>query len=135
MRIVINGWFIDQPHTGSGQYTRQLLKHLPQIAPQHEYALILPKRNSFEIVDLTADTDLQRLSTNSQRPTSNYRKMLFEQSIVPRAAAAYQADLLHVPYWAPPLRSSIPIVVTIHDLIPLLLPQYRPVDRDETRPI
>jgi len=125
MRIVINGWFIDQPRTGSGQYTRQLLRHLPQIAPQHEYAIILPKRNSFEIVDLTVTTDLQLLSSNLQPPTSNYRKILFEQSSVPRAAAAYQADLLHVPYWAPPLRSSVPIVVTIHDLIPLLLPQYR----------
>ena len=44
---------------------------------------------------------------------------------MPRAARAYEADMLHVPYWAPPLRSSVPIVVTIHDLIPLILPQYR----------
>ena len=44
---------------------------------------------------------------------------------MPRAARAYEADVLHVPYWAPPLRSSMPIVVTIHDIIPLMLPQYR----------
>ena len=44
---------------------------------------------------------------------------------MPRAARAYEADVLHVPYWAPPLRSSVPIVVTIHDIIPLILPQYR----------
>jgi glycosyltransferase involved in cell wall biosynthesis len=123
MHIVISGWFLDQPQTGSGQYTRQLLKHLPQIAPQHEYATIIPKRNSFEIIDVTSNFQLP--ISNFQRPASNLRKILFEQSIVPRAAAAYQADLLHVPYWAPPLRSSVPIVVTIHDLIPLLLPQYR----------
>jgi len=35
------------------------------------------------------------------------------------------ADLLHVPYWAPPARAPLPTVVTIHDLIPLLLPAYR----------
>jgi len=35
------------------------------------------------------------------------------------------ADLLHVPYWAPPARHTLPTVVTIHDLIPMLLPTYR----------
>jgi glycosyltransferase involved in cell wall biosynthesis len=125
MRVVINGWFIDQPHTGSGQYTLQLLKQLVRVAPQYEYALVVPHKNSFEIVDITADTDLQLLASNLQLPHSNFRKLLFEQSIMPRAAHAYEADALHVPYWAPPLRSSVPIVVTIHDIIPLILPQYR----------
>jgi glycosyltransferase involved in cell wall biosynthesis len=35
------------------------------------------------------------------------------------------ADLAHVPYFAPPLFSARPTVVTIHDLIPLILPAYR----------
>ena len=127
MRIVLNGWFIDQPHTGSGQYTLQLLKQLPHIAPRHEYALVVPHKNSFQIIDITADTDFQLLTSTLRvkRPASNFRKLLFEQSIMPRAAQAYEADVLHVPYWAPPLRSSVPIVVTIHDIIPLILPQYR----------
>ncbi len=125
MRIVLNGWFIDQPHTGSGQYTLQLLKHLPQVAPQHEYALVVPHKGSFKIHDITAGTDLQSLASNIRRPTSDFRKLLFEQSVMPRAARAYEANLLHVPYWAPPLRSNVPIVVTIHDIIPLVLPQYR----------
>ena len=127
MRIILNGWFTDQPHTGSGQYTRQLLKHLPQIAPQHQYTLVVPHKNSFQIIDITADTDFQHLASNIQSPrrASNFRKLLFEQSIMPRAAQAYEADVLHVPYWASPLRSSVPIVVTIHDIIPLILPQYR----------
>ena len=125
MRIVLNGWFIDQPHTGSGQYTRQLLYQLPRIAPQHEYALIVPHRNSFQIIDIGHDADLATLTSNLQPPTSNYRKVLFEQDLVPRAARAYQADVLHVPYWAPPLRSDMPIVATIHDIIPLVLKEYR----------
>jgi glycosyltransferase involved in cell wall biosynthesis len=125
MRIVLSGWFIDQSHTGSGQYALQLLRHLPQVAPQHEYALVVPHKNSFKIHDITADTDLQALASTVQRPRSGLRKLLFEQSIMPRAARAYEADVLHVPYWAPPLRSGAPIVVTIHDIIPLILPQYR----------
>ncbi len=125
MRIVLNGWFTDQPHTGSGQYLRQLLKQLPQVAPQHDYALIVPHRNSFEVVDVDANTNLQLLTSNFQLPISNFRKVLFEQDLVPRAARACHADLLHVPYWAPPLRSPVPIVVTIHDIIPLVLKEYR----------
>jgi len=34
-------------------------------------------------------------------------------------------DVAHVPYFAPPLYPSIPTVVTIHDLIPLILPAYK----------
>jgi glycosyltransferase involved in cell wall biosynthesis len=123
MRVALNGWFIDQPHTGSGQYLRQLIRHLPRVAPQHEYALIIPHRNSFQIIDV--DATLQLSTANFQPPTSNFRKVLFEQDNVPRAARAWQADVLHVPYWAPPLRSPVPIVVTIHDIIPLLLKEYR----------
>jgi glycosyltransferase involved in cell wall biosynthesis len=33
--------------------------------------------------------------------------------------------IAHVPYWAPPLRSDVPVVVTVHDLIPLVLSSYR----------
>ncbi len=125
MRVILNGWFIDQLYTGSGQYTRQLLYQLPRIAPQHDYALIVPHRDSFQIVDIDAKTDLAAITSSVNRPASNYRKILFEQDNVPRAARAYHADVLHVPYWAPPLRSPVPIVVTIHDIIPLVLREYR----------
>jgi glycosyltransferase involved in cell wall biosynthesis len=33
--------------------------------------------------------------------------------------------LLHIPYWAPPFFKQLPTVVTVHDLIPLILPEYR----------
>jgi glycosyltransferase involved in cell wall biosynthesis len=125
MRIAINGWFIDQPHTGSGQYVRQLAARLSAIAPQHDYFLILPDHRSFKVIDLTSGLQLPTSNFHAKRPASNFRKVLFEQSIIPRAAAALRADLIHVPYWAPPLRASLPIVVTIHDLIPLLLKEYR----------
>ena len=124
MRIVINGWFIDRPHTGSGQYLRQLIARLPVLAPQHEVHLIVPQRRSFAVIDLNPDS-LGGLANTHTAELSNYTKLLFEQSLVPRAANALQADLVHVPYWAPPLRSRAPIVVTIHDLIPVLLSEYR----------
>ncbi|WP_054491865.1 glycosyltransferase family 4 protein, partial [Ardenticatena maritima] len=52
-------------------------------------------------------------------------KVWFEQVGAPRAAQAVQADVYHVPYFAPPLQAPLPVVATVHDLIPLLLPAYR----------
>lgn len=52
-------------------------------------------------------------------------KVFFEQTTFPRAAIRRGADLLHVPYFAPPLRSGAPVVVTVHDLVPVLRPEYR----------
>ncbi len=125
MRILINGWFLDQPSTGSGQYIRQLAARLPTSAPQHDYFLIVPDGRSFGVVDLAPNFQLPTSKLQPPREASNFRKLLFEQSIIPRAAAALRADLIHVPYWAPPLRAPVPIVVTIHDIIPLLLKEYR----------
>ena len=42
MHIAINGWFYDQVSTGSGQYLRQLLRHLPGVAPELSISLVLP---------------------------------------------------------------------------------------------
>jgi glycosyltransferase involved in cell wall biosynthesis len=52
-------------------------------------------------------------------------KLWFEQVSVPLAAARLKADLLHVPYFAPPRFSPVPLVVTVLDIIPLRLPEYR----------
>jgi glycosyltransferase involved in cell wall biosynthesis len=55
----------------------------------------------------------------------NLAKVWWEQVVAPRAAQRLGADVYFVPYWAPPVWRPLPVVVTIHDLIPLLLPAYR----------
>ena len=66
-----------------------------------------------------------RCATPFDRLSGNLAKLWFEQIGFPRACRSSGADLAFVPYFAPPLSSSTPVVATIHDLIPLLLPQYR----------
>jgi glycosyltransferase involved in cell wall biosynthesis len=129
MRVVVNGWFWDQPHTGSGQYTRQLLAHLIQIAPEHEYFLVTPETNLHIadaeqfVVPETGAQGSERSQTQRRKP--GLGKVWFEQVIFPRACRRLNADLAHVPYWGSPLSPTVPTVVTIHDIIPLLLPEYR----------
>ncbi|MCL5998371.1 MAG: glycosyltransferase family 4 protein [Chloroflexi bacterium] len=101
MRIALNAWFYDQPTTGSGQYVRNLLDALREIAPAVNIEPVVP------------------------RSRGDWAKVWFEQVEFPRAAQRMKADLAFVPYWAPPLQCAIPTVVTIHDVIPLALPAYR----------
>lgn len=101
MRVALNAWFWDQPETGSGQYTRRLAEHLTALDPAVEVVPVLPRRRG------------------------NLDKVYFEQVVFPREARRLRADLAHVPYWAPPLAPTVPTVVTVHDLIPLLLRPYR----------
>jgi glycosyltransferase involved in cell wall biosynthesis len=124
MRVAINGWFWDQPHTGSGQYTRQLLAHLSRIAPEHEFIVVTPEA-TFPVAELEspARLDSEVQTRGARKP--DLRKVWFEQVTFPRACKRLKAGLAHVPYWGSPLSPGVPTVVTIHDIIPVLLPQYR----------
>jgi glycosyltransferase involved in cell wall biosynthesis len=44
---------------------------------------------------------------------------------VAKAARRVQPDLLHIPHLSAPLRPGVPLVVTVHDTIPFVLPAYR----------
>jgi len=127
MRVAINAWFWDSPNTGSGQYTRRLVEHLAAVAPSLEIVLVAPKGYWFQVSRFTLHVSrgTQPETWNRKPEIGSLRKVWFEQVAFPRACARLGADVAHVPYWAPPLCPSIPTVVTIHDLIPLLLREYR----------
>jgi glycosyltransferase involved in cell wall biosynthesis len=122
MRVVFNGWFLaHNPHTGSGQYLRALLEWLPRVAPEHEYHVVVPAPNGRHLPALPAGVQPHALRSGPL----HLAKVNFEQRLFPLACRRLGASLAHIPYWAPPLRSPAPIVVTVHDLIPKLLPAYR----------
>jgi glycosyltransferase involved in cell wall biosynthesis len=119
MHVALNGWFLNRPDTGSGQYLIHLLEALKARRPALTLTLIVPQGWD---ADPPSGVGLRPMPLKGQ---GHWAKVRFEQAAVPRAAGEAGADLLHVPYWAAPLRSPLPVVVTIHDLIPLLLPAYR----------
>jgi glycosyltransferase involved in cell wall biosynthesis len=124
MRIALNGWFLDQPGTGSGQYLHGLLGAMATAGQEHEceYLLVVP-RGHFELAIPHLRARLWCFSSRWWR--TNLGKVLFEQVAFPWACRRWRADVAHVPYWGSPLRPPVPTVVTIHDLIPMLLPPYR----------
>ena len=117
----MNAYFLKRPRTGSGQY----LLHLLSAAQKESIDYTLW---SFGQADagVTSQYPVRLLSLPPGIRHENPAKPWFEQVALPRAAERSKIDLLHYPYWASPLRKpNMPVVVTIHDVIPLLLPAYR----------
>ena len=129
MRIAINGLFWGRSTTGSGQYTMKLLRTLLDTYPNNQYLLALHAGQVSSLRDETEEfpPDLGRfaLRTPVDWLGENWAKLWFEQVTFPRFCRRQHVDIAHVPYWASPLWPSVPTVVTIHDLIPLMFSLYR----------
>ena len=122
MRIAINAAFWEQGHTGSGQYLHQLVAQLRELVTQSELLLLSPTSVT---VSPALGVTSRRLPTPFDGLSADLAKLWFEQIAFVRACQQYEVDLAHVPYFAPPLYPAVPTLVTIHDLIPFLLPAYR----------
>ncbi len=129
MRVAINAWFWDKPSVGSGQYLKYLLPALLEADQELELNLISPK--PFEPApDWLSRYQADKLKFHVTpppigQPDSNVAKVWFEQITFPRACKKLGVDVAHVPYFGSPLSPTRPTVVTIHDLIPMVLPEYR----------
>ncbi|MBI3966895.1 MAG: glycosyltransferase family 4 protein [Chloroflexi bacterium] len=127
MEVGIAGNFLRWPQTGTGEYLRHLLEALGKQ---------LGGAGSIGGVTVLDDTTGERSRTGrrvrrrrvrGQVPGSaNVQKVWLEQVLLPLAARAARVDVLHYPYFAGPLAPTVPVVMTVHDLIPLLLPEYSP---------
>jgi len=120
MRVALSGWFWDRPETGSGQYLRYLVAALAEYAPASQFAVLTPTPPPPEVA---CAPNVEFAVVPGKK--TNLGKVRWEQISLPKAARRLDADVLHVPYWAPPVRAALPTVVTVHDLIPLLLKPYR----------
>ncbi len=129
MQIIINGSFWAQPNVGSGQYLHGLLDWLPRVAPQHHYTLVLPA-SSPAGPPVPPGIRTLRVATPFDRLNENLAKLCFEQLALPRAArhlvgTQRRNAVLFIPYFAPPVQPLLPLVTTVGDLAPLVLPAYR----------
>ncbi len=183
--VLVNGLFLDYPHSGTGVYTREVLARLtvphsviphPPLPPAGPHPSpsrgegeqgsssplprtgrgaggedLSPLPRTGEGVGSHAVGGVGRaaprytivghaehaaayagvcpyipLRTGVLRRSDNLEKILWEQALLPAVAARLGADLLYAPYFSLPLVAGTRTVVTIHDLVPLLLPEYAP---------
>lgn len=124
MKIGVNTLFFQFQATGSGQYLSHLLNALAEIDHHNQYILLGPQPiASLPVTAYPYQTHpVPRLLSKSD----NLEKVVWEQFTGPQAARQQKVDLLHIPYFAPPLFPLMPTVVTIHDVLSLRLPAYQP---------
>src|SRR6266700_1326388 len=125
MKIGINTYFFKFPASGSGQYLLHLLQALAEVDQENEYILLGPQPISEKTGTLTKFPSVVTPVPGLARHNASIENLMWEQFTAPSAARKAGVDLFHIPYFAPPFFPRTPGVITIHDVIPLRLPQYR----------
>jgi glycosyltransferase involved in cell wall biosynthesis len=116
MRIAIDVRKIND--FGIGTYLRNLLRHLPSIDSENEFHVICYRQDAELLRSLSPELHLSFVSAR------NYS--LSEHWSIPWKLKRLRADLFHAPHYVLPFLTPCPSVVTIHDVIQLLFPQYLP---------
>ena len=109
MRIAVDARELAGHVTGVGRYVTELLKAWNESANArgHEFALLAHKP--------VALPPLPNLRVVSQIQTGD-GGTLWEQLVLPRLVRQTRADVLFAPAYTAPLRSPVPVVVTVHDV-------------------
>jgi len=116
MRIAIDVRKIND--FGIGTYLRNLIRHLPGLDSDNEYHLLSYKKDEELLRSLSSDFRLSFVTAQ------NYS--LSEHFAIPLTLKRIHADLYHAPHYVLPYMTPCRSVVTIHDVIHLLFPQYLP---------
>ena len=103
---------------GIGTYIRNLLRHLARTDRDNEFVLLCGE------ADLGVAAQLGPNFRAVLEPSPNYS--LREQVHVPWVLRRERPDVYHAPHYVLPAGVRCPSVVTIHDCIHLMFPQYLP---------
>jgi glycosyltransferase involved in cell wall biosynthesis len=103
---------------GIGTYVRNLVRHLARLDRDTTY---------FVFCNRSDESTLRDLAENFVPVVDDSAGYgLREHVSIPLKLRRLGADLLHSPHYVRPLFCSIPSVVTVHDCIHLLFPEYLP---------
>ncbi|MBV9357698.1 MAG: glycosyltransferase family 4 protein [Chloroflexi bacterium] len=128
MRVGINALFLQKPATGMGQHLFHLLEGLDSLEEKdQQYILLSPRfRRAYTLQTPQLSDRFREVEVVSAlaRLGDNVEQVWWEQVGIVRAGAREHVDLLHSPYWSNPLWAPWPTVVTVHDVIQFVLPEY-----------
>ncbi len=103
---------------GIGTYVRNLLRHLARLDRESEFVLLVGE------ADLGLASQLGPNFRTVLEPSPNYS--LQEQWHIPWSLHRERPDVFHAPHYVLPFGVRCRSVVTIHDCIHLMFPQYLP---------
>jgi glycosyltransferase involved in cell wall biosynthesis len=115
----IDGRYIQDHFPGIGRYTYNLITALARVAPDEEFLILhnpALKNTRYDIVALANCPNIVLQHVNSS--TFSVNEQIELSSIVSRL----RCSTFHSPYFIKPYFLHVPSLVTIHDLIPIHLP-------------
>jgi glycosyltransferase involved in cell wall biosynthesis len=121
MRIVLDIRTIDDHFPGIGRYAFQLTRALAREKDRGELVLLSnagPANTRFDLTALASEPDVRIIPT----PVRSFTAM--EQLRLPLALRKLSPTATHFPYMVMPYAAPRPVVLTIHDIIPLRLPHF-----------
>jgi len=129
MRIALDGMLLGGQHSGVEQSIEGLIGALVQVAPQHDYTLIVSDAYARQMLREAQQPyepspgERLPLTVRAVFPVVHGRllRVLYEQSILPLVLRG-RCDLLHAPGYVMPLNWHGPSVLTVYDLIALQFP-------------
>ncbi len=108
MRLALDTTFLQRPPSGIRAYVAALERRLPTVAPELELVRLAQPNHGL----------IDRVGTRASR-------FLWETVGAGLSARKANVDLLHMPMMARPILAGAPVVVTVHDVIPFVMPEYR----------
>jgi glycosyltransferase involved in cell wall biosynthesis len=116
--------FLEQPMTGAGQYAVNVWRRLRDHQDEVSARLLMPA-DALEIAVVEAgEAEVTTAAQPRAMLHGRGRKVWWEQSGLVSSTRRSGVALVHVPYFSAPLRQVAPHVVTVHDVIPFVLPEY-----------
>lgn len=135
-RIGIDARWITPEVSGIGRYTERLIASLAQLDQENEYFLIFSDPNVMSrVASYDANVIARRAEGATKQSPQNFHTILFPHSpfslksffLLPRLIRKLKLDIFHSTNFMLPLLSRrVKLVATIHDLIPLIHPEFTP---------
>jgi len=110
---------------GTESYIRNLLEGLMQHAPNEMHFVLFVSEDNYGSFEKYRESKKFELVRCNIKSTNIVKRILWENMFLDEKAQKWNIDLMFIPvYSMPRKKSSIPYVVTIHDLQALHFPEY-----------
>jgi glycosyltransferase involved in cell wall biosynthesis len=119
MRIGLNAQIVSRANAGVATYASNVIRDLMLLESRHEFYV-------FGSQEFLSDLDSPRvkLLPTSTRVKGSWRRILWEQSVLPIKARRHGVEMMYYPdHTGPLIKKTCPVVITIHDLAYLAEPQ------------
>ena len=125
MELAIDGLALSSEWGGMTTYARQIVRHLLLLAPENHYTLFVPEQQAVPFAAST-NVSIKRLAARPAKINFYDWRVMWEQTLIRDALAKEPVDLYFGPTFMAPLKRPCPAVVTIHDVVFAIHPEFSP---------